>query len=113
MNTINYAEMAADLKKTHKMFEAAAAAVHAAKGGHQRGSVVRYDFKGWEIIAHAGYVECKAPLSMYERGDAALMALNSIERQTEDASHTAESLLAACQRMEDRISRAVEKWGEA
>ena len=39
------------------------------------------------------------------------MAVNSIERQTEMAQPTAESLLAACQRTEDRISRAVEKWG--
>ncbi len=105
------AQAVATNKAVAAQFQSAADALRAAKSIPGHGETVRYDFKGWDVIARGTYVECKAPLSMYERGDAALMAVNSIERQTEMAQPTAESLLAACQRTEDRISRAVEKWG--
>lgn len=105
------AQAAATAKTSAAMFQAAADALRTAKNCGGRGETVRYEFKGWEVIARGTYVECKAPLSMYERGDGALSAVRSIEGKTETAFPTAESLLAACQRVEDRISRAVNKWG--
>lgn len=100
-------------KASAAAFLQAADALRTAKGIPGRGEIVRYDFKGWEVIARGTYVECKAPLSMLERGDGALTAANNIERHTEPAQPSADSLLSACQRIEDRISRAVEKWGAA
>lgn len=105
------ANAASAAKAVSAMFLQAADALRAAKGVQGRGETVRYAFKGWEVIARGTYVECKAPLAMYERGDAAVMAVNSIEAKTESAQPTADSLLAACSRVEERISRAVEKWG--
>lgn len=107
------AQAAADQKISAAAFQSAADALRAAKSCGGRGETVRYDFQGWEVIARGTYVECKAPLSMYERGDGALSAVRSIEAKTETALPTAESLLAACQRIEDRIGRAVAKWGAA
>lgn len=107
------AQAVATAKTSAATFQTAADALRAAKNCGGRGETVRYEFMGWEVIARGTYVECKAPQTMWERGAAAVMAVNSIEHKTETALPTAESLLAACQRVEDRISRAVAKCGAA